>query len=73
MDIGAELAKQIAKLPPEKQQEVLRFASALTSSARVGENGAVLKQFAYSLDSLSAREMIQAIHEDCERTDAGEW
>lgn len=73
LDIGAEIARQIEKLPPEMQEEVLRFASALASSARVGENGAVLKQFASSLDSISAREMIEAIEEECERVDAGEW
>jgi hypothetical protein len=54
------------------QEEALRFASALAASAQVGENGAVLKQFASSLDSVSAREMIEALEEECERVDA-EW
>jgi hypothetical protein len=73
LDIAAEIARQIERLPPEMQEEVLRFASALASSARVGENGAALKQFASSLDPLSAREMVEAIEEGCERVDAGEW
>jgi hypothetical protein len=73
MDIGAEIVKRIANLPPEMQEQVLRFTSALAASAQVGENGAVLKQFASSLDSVSAREMIEAIEEECERVDAAEW
>jgi hypothetical protein len=39
----------------------------------VGEKGARLRQFSSSLDSVSARQMSQAIEEECEQVDAGEW
>ena len=73
MDVKEEIAKRIDNLPPDLQAQVLRFVASLPSSAPVGENGATLRQFSSSLDSLSARQMIQAIEEECERVEAGEW
>ena len=55
------------------QEQVLRFVASLSASAPAGEKGARLRQFSSSLDSVSAREMIQAIEEECEQVDAGEW
>jgi hypothetical protein len=73
MDFRQEIAKQVEKLPPEMQEQVLRFAASLSASALVGEKGARLRQFSSSLDSVSARQMSQAIEEECEQVDAGEW
>jgi hypothetical protein len=73
MDVRHEIAKQVEALPPEMQEQVLRFVTSLSGSAPKGERGATLRQFASSLDSVSAREMVQAIEEGCERVDAGEW
>jgi hypothetical protein len=73
MDLGAEIAGQIAKLPPEMQREVLRFATSLNESVPRGKRGADLKHFAASLDSQSAHEMLRAIQEECERVDTPEW
>ena len=73
MDVRQEIARQVEKLPPETQEQVLRFVSSLASSAPAGEKGANLRQFASSIDSVSAGQMIQAIEEECERIDAGEW
>jgi len=73
MDVRQEIAKQVEKLPPEMQEQVLRFVASLPASAPAGENGARLRQFSASLDSVSAQQMIQAIDEECERVDAGEW
>ncbi len=73
MDVGQEIARQVEKLPPETQQQVLRFVASLAASAPAGEKGANLRQFASSIDSVSAGQMIQAIEEECERVDAGEW
>jgi hypothetical protein len=73
MDVSQEIAKHLEKLSPDLQERVLRFVASLSTAAPVGENGATLRQFSASLDSLSAREMIQAIEEECERVDAGDW
>ena len=73
MDVRQEIAKQVDKLPLDLQEQVLRFAASLAASAPTGESGAKLRQFSSTLDSVSARQMIQAIEEECERVDAGEW
>jgi ADP-dependent phosphofructokinase/glucokinase len=73
MDVSKEIAEQVEKLPPDMQEQVLRFVASLATSAPVGENGARLRQFSSSLDSVSARQMTQAIDEECERVDASEW
>jgi hypothetical protein len=73
MDVTQEIAKRVEKLPPDMQQQVLRFVASLAASAPTGENGAALRQFSSSLDAVSAQQMTQAIEEECERVDAGEW
>jgi hypothetical protein len=73
MNVGQEIAKQVEKLPPDMQEQVLRFVASLSTSAPAGEKGARLRQFSSSLDSVSARQMSQAIEEECEQVDAGEW
>jgi hypothetical protein len=73
MDVRQEIAKQVEKLPPERQEQVLRFVASLDVRAPAGEKGANLRQFAASIDSVSAGQMIRAIEEECERIDAGEW
>lgn len=73
MNVRTEIAERVAKLSPQMQEQVLLFVSSLEVAARKGENGAALAQFAGSLDDVSAREMTQAIEEECERVDAGQW
>jgi hypothetical protein len=78
MDIRREIAKQVERLPQDKQEQVLRFVASLSASfpstsSPAGEKGTGLRKFSSSLDSLSARQMIQAIEEECERVDASEW
>jgi hypothetical protein len=73
LDVRQEIARQVEKLPPEAQERVLRFVASVAASAPAGEKGANLRQFASSIDSVSAGQMIQAIEEECERVDAGEW
>lgn len=72
MDLRQQIAQQVEKRPADMQEQVLRFVASLSPSAPVGENGARLRQFASSLDAVSAKEMTQAIEEECERVDAGE-
>lgn len=73
MNVRDEIARQVEKLPPDLQERVLRFAASLAASAAAGESGSGLRQFSSSLDSVSARQMSQAIEEECERVDAGDW
>ena len=73
MDVRQEIAKRVETLPADLQERVLWFVASLTASTPAGENGLTLRQFSSSLDSISAREMIRAIEEDCERVDASEW
>jgi len=73
MDIRAEIDARVAKLPPDLQQEVLRFVSSLGTTTPKGHDGAALRRYSGSLDHESACEMIRAIDEACERVDAGEW
>jgi hypothetical protein len=73
MDVRQEIARKVDNLPPDLQARVLGFVASLSTSAPVGENGANLRQFSSSLDSLSARQMTQAIEEECESVEAGDW
>jgi hypothetical protein len=72
MDLRQEIAQQVDRLPADMQERVLRFAASLSASAPAGESGARLRRFASSLDPVSAREMTQAIEEECERVDQWE-
>ena len=73
MDIRAEIAARLEKLSPDLQERVLRFVSSLGSAASKGQHGATLIQFAGSFSHDSAREVVQAIEEGCERVDALDW
>jgi hypothetical protein len=73
MELRNEIVARIDKLPPEMQEQVLRFITSLTLSTAKGESGAMLRSFSGSLDVVSAREMIQAVEIECERVDACEW
>jgi hypothetical protein len=73
MDVRHEIARRVEALPPEMQEQVLRFLDSLAASSPKGERGSALRQFSSSLDAVSARQMTQAIEEGCEQVDAGEW
>jgi hypothetical protein len=62
--------KQVDKLTPEMQEQVLRFVASLAASTPKGENGAVSRQSSGFLDAISAQQMAQAIEEECERVAA---
>jgi hypothetical protein len=72
MDFREELVARVEKLPPEMQEQVLRFVASLAAQSPTGESGTALRQFSGSLDAVSAHEMTQAIEEHCERLDIGE-
>ena len=73
MDIRQEIANRVDKLPPEGQEQVLRFVTSLAIANVKGESGVALRQFAGTLDAASAKQMIQSIEDECERVDASTW
>ncbi len=73
MDFREELVARVEKLPPEMQEQVLRFVASLTAPRPAGESGTALRRFSGSLDPVSAQEIAQAIEDHCERVDAPEW
>jgi hypothetical protein len=74
MDIQREIAEQVKQLPPPMQEQVLRFVTSLNAvSPLVGEKGSNLRQFANSIDPLSAKQMRDAIERDCEQIDSSQW
>jgi len=73
MDLRQEIARKVDSLPPDLQARVLGFVSSLSASTPFGEKGSALRRFSTSLDATSALEMTQAIEEECERVEAGEW
>lgn len=73
MNVQSEINEHVSKLSPHLQERVLLFVCSLEPSARQGESGSALARFAGSLDGLSAGEMTQAIEEECERVDVGQW
>ena len=68
-----EIVAHVDKLPPDRQEEVLRFVASLAAPPTRGERGVELRRFSGSLDPASAAEMTRAIEQECERVDAGEW
>ncbi len=73
MELINEIVARLDKLPPEMQEQVLRFVASLTPPGANGEGGAIFRSFSGSLDPVSAREMIRAIEHECERVDEDDW
>lgn len=73
MDVREALGRELDKLPPAKQEQVLRFAASLSFGRPIGASGATLRSLAGTLDAESARQMTEAIEEECERIDSSDW
>jgi len=73
MNIRNEILTRVDQLTPDTQERVPRFVASLSPSKSPGKSGAALREFAGSLDAISARQMIEAVEEDCERIDTSEW
>lgn len=73
INIRNEILTRVDQLTPDMQERVLRFVASLSASTSPGESGAAMREFAGSLDAVSARQMIEAVEEDCERIDTSEW
>jgi hypothetical protein len=68
-----ELLKQLERLPPELQRQVLEFSKALASAVTKRVPGRRLLHFAGTLTEQEALEMARAIDAGCERVDANDW
>lgn len=70
--IQKEILENLERLSPELQKRALRLVHGLSSRPR-GASVEDLLSLSGSLDEESAREMREAIEENCERIDPHEW
>ena len=73
MSLQQEIAEQVSQLPRSKQEQVLRFVAELTAKRPIGEKGSNLAAFAGTLDPVSAKQMQEAIDQDCGQIDLDQW
>ena len=71
--IEHELTTCLRRLPVAQQRQVLEFARTLATPPVQGVRGSDLLQFAGTIDEPDLEAMSQAIKDECERIDAGEW
>jgi hypothetical protein len=71
--IKEQILSDLDRLSPEEQTRAAEFVHGLASRTPRGIPGRDLRRFAGILDPESAREMIEAIEEGCERVDLDEW
>jgi hypothetical protein len=71
--IKEQILSDLDQLSPEQQARAADFVHGLASRTPKGIPGKDLRRFAGILDPESAREMIEAIEEGCERVDLDEW
>ena len=71
--IRDQLLSRMERLPLELQRRVLVFADSLARTEPIGASGEVLLSLAGTLDADSARQMIDAIEEGCEKVDENGW
>ena len=72
--IKNEILHRLKNMPYELQRKVLDFASSVEEAEPLkGVPGSVLLKFSGIIDKESAREMEEAIEEECERIYEDEW
>lgn len=71
--IKEQILSDLERLSPDEQREAAQLVHRLVSPPPKGASGRDLLRFAGTLDDESAREMMAAIEEGCERVDLGEW
>ena len=71
--VKQEVLKELDRLSPELQRQVLDFARTLGPFASEGVPGKELLRFAGILTPEEAELMELAIEEGCEQADPGEW
>lgn len=71
--IEKQILAQLNKLTDEQQKQVLDFTRFLATTKRDGVPGKELLRFAGTITPEDAKLMLEAIEEDCGRTDLNEW
>jgi hypothetical protein len=68
-----QILQDLDRLSPEQQQRAADLVHGLITPLPKGASIEDLLKLAGTLDDQSAREMMQAIEEECERVDLDEW
>jgi hypothetical protein len=71
--IKKQILNDLDQLSPEMQKRAADLVHRLVSPLPKGASGQDLLRFADTLDDESAREMIEAIEQGCERVDLDAW
>ena len=72
-DVKDQILKDLDRLSPDQQKRAAELVSGLVSVLPQGASIEDLQKVAGTLDEESAREMMAAIEDGCERVDADEW
>jgi len=71
--VKKQILSDLDRLSPAEQEHAAELVHRLVSPLPRGASIEELQQVAGTLDDESAREMMAAIEEGCERVDADEW
>lgn len=71
--IKEQILNDLDRLSPDQQKRAAELVHGLVSPLPKGVAGRDLLRFVGTIDDVSAREMIEAIEEGCERIDQDEW
>jgi len=71
--IKEQILNDLDQLSPEQQKRAAELVHGLISPRLKGTPGRELLRFSGTLDDESARQMMEAIEEGCERVDLDEW
>jgi hypothetical protein len=71
--VKERILRDLDQLSPELQQRAVRLVHNLVDPLPRGASVENLMSLAATLDDESAREMIEAIEEGCERIDPEDW
>jgi hypothetical protein len=72
-DVKDQILRDLDRLSPDQQKHAAELVSGLVSALPQGASIEDLEKAAGTLDEESAREMMAAIEEGCERVDPDEW
>jgi hypothetical protein len=72
-DVKDQILNDLEQLSPEMQERAARLVHSLVSPLPKGASGRDLMRLSGIIDPESAREMMEAIEEGCERVDLDEW
>lgn len=71
--VKEQILSDLDRLSADEQKRAAELVHSLVSSTPKGTPGRDLLRFAGTIDDESARQMIEAIEEECERVDLDEW